>query len=482
MRKRQNLVEKYSTFLKFINRNGRLLTNWEPQPKLEIHMKRMVELDPEAKEDFWTQYWLKESLKPNSDQLAKGHLSAYLEETCYWTAITTAQKLGAKDFTWMDCLQIARATVANPGKLFAKYESNRGSIKNYSELKLKTAILEVVRVGRSKKKYTDAALLRVITKTALSQGLEKAGILPEQLPRYILSWRCFKEIYIPTKAVGSQKLEWPDGKQIEAIANRYNQLCSRSSLPEITNAELETLLKTSVKAVRDTTAPSIRSLDESDLQLPAPDEDFWESESQASEWHQVNSTLSNTFNALPKNDQIMLELEHGLALKQADIGKLFNVKQYQVSRQLDKAKRVLVKALVEWSQQELKISLNPQQIGAIATQIDGWLDWYLKSRYSEKLSAILLQNFSPDLELLNLYYGQNIHLQSVAKQMGIPESLVTEKLLRVKQELSEQFQNQVQTNLGLQLNSIPTVSQRISTGVETWLKNAPYATFSTEPR
>jgi len=63
MKKRQTLIEKYSTFLKFINRNGSLATVWEPHAKLESNIKRLVELDPEVKEEFWTQHWLKETFK-----------------------------------------------------------------------------------------------------------------------------------------------------------------------------------------------------------------------------------------------------------------------------------------------------------------------------------------------------------------------------------------------------------------------------------
>jgi len=139
-------------------------------------------LDPEAKENFWTQYWLKEALKENPDQLAKGHLSAYLEETCYWTAITTAQKLTNSGFTWMDCFQIARAAAAEPMKFFAKYDSNRSRFHTYSQLKLKTAILETIRAGREKEKYSQAGLLRSLTKTLLKKSLEKAGIRESQLP------------------------------------------------------------------------------------------------------------------------------------------------------------------------------------------------------------------------------------------------------------------------------------------------------------
>ncbi len=440
-------------------------------------------LDPEAKENFWTQYWLKEALKENPDQLAKGHLSAYLEETCYWTAITTAQKLTNSGFTWMDCFQIARAAAAEPMKFFAKYDSNRSRFHTYSQLKLKTAILETIRAGREKEKYSQAGLLRSLTKTLLKKSLEKAGIRESQLPQYLLAWRCFKEIYIPTKAAGSQKLLWPDAKQLEAIANRYNQLRLHYSLSEpIGTSQLETLLLTCDKAVRDSTAPSVSSLDESDMQLAAPEEDFWGTESPDREWQEISSILSQTFAALSSNEQKMLQLEPGLGIKQADIGKAFNLKQFQVSRQLDRTKRVFVKAVAQWSKEQLNINLIPQQIEAIANQIDEWLEWYCKSLLSEIFQTTLFQNFYPEVELLRLYYGQNNSKEAVANQIGISPLLVNEKVMRVKQNLSDKLQSEVQVNLPVELNSLKSAEQRIPSLVEAWLKNAHYAAFEIERR
>ncbi len=208
MKKRESLVEKFSTFLNFNNSSDPRVNSWKINSRLANNMSRLCNLEPEAKEEFWAQYWLQEALKENSSQLALGHISAYLEETCYWIAITKEQKFVASDFTGMDYLQLVRASVAEPARLFAKYDPTRSSLKTYAQLKLGNEIFEIMRMGREKIKYSDAGLLRSLTKKLLKESLQKAGVTDKQLLKYLLAWNCFKEIYTPTKPAGSQRLEW----------------------------------------------------------------------------------------------------------------------------------------------------------------------------------------------------------------------------------------------------------------------------------
>ncbi len=482
MKKRENIVENFSTFLKFINGSSSLICTWETNRQLANNMQRLCDLDPEAKENFWAQHWLKEVLKENPEPLANLHLSAYLEESCYWAAIK-AEKIAKSDFTWMDCFQIARTSATQPRKFLANYKSERNSsIKTYAQLKLTTEILDVVRMGVEKQKYTDAALLRIVTKTFLKNSL-KAGIKEQELSAYILAWLCFKEIYTPTKAVGRKGLEWPNSKQLEEIADYYNQLRPSHSLSNpISSKDIDLLLKTCVKAVRDYTSPSVTSLDESDIDIPAPNDEWEEIEPEQSEWYQIKTVLSNAFAALPNNEQKMLELEYGLGITQTDIGKAFKIKQYQVHRQLDRSKRQLLKAVIEWSKKDLNTNLSPEQINLLSTVIDGWLKWYCQSLLHELLRENLLQNLNNEVQVLRFYYGEKLPLQTVATQLAISESRVTEKLEHVTRYLRAKLENQVQTNLPIALNSLNSANKRIISVIDAWIKNAPYATFETEGR
>ena len=119
MKKREDIVQKFSTFLKFGDipsgtvRERKSL--WQTDLRLERQMKRLVQSDVEAKAEFWAKYFLKTlrelSQAENSidagelASCAKGdgtiaspqtleisilipsrHLSAYLQEACFWAA------------------------------------------------------------------------------------------------------------------------------------------------------------------------------------------------------------------------------------------------------------------------------------------------------------------------------------------------------------------------------------------------------------
>ncbi|MFY7806754.1 MAG: hypothetical protein ACOVQ7_25350 [Limnoraphis robusta] len=98
---KRDIVQKFSTFLSFGDRQF----TWQADPQLEQQMKRLVQSDPEAKEEFWARCFLKtlrEVSPPESSKEASAlacsqtleistlitarHLSAYLQEACLWAA------------------------------------------------------------------------------------------------------------------------------------------------------------------------------------------------------------------------------------------------------------------------------------------------------------------------------------------------------------------------------------------------------------
>src|SRR3712207_3793078 len=59
MKKREDIVQKFSTFLSLEDFNSGLNPIWQTDPELERQMKRLVQPDPEAKEEFWARHFLK---------------------------------------------------------------------------------------------------------------------------------------------------------------------------------------------------------------------------------------------------------------------------------------------------------------------------------------------------------------------------------------------------------------------------------------
>ena len=207
MRKRKHPIEMFSTFLKVDEPSDSIGPAWLTDSRLKQNMTRMSLAEPDAPEEYWTLYWLREALKDPQNTQARSHLSAYLEEVCYWTTFKVFQEVANISQSRADCFFIARAAAANPGKLFKNYDGVRSSLKTFAQFPLKTAILEEIRAGRELLKYSDPALLRAVTRKTLKEALQKAGLREAELSGCLLAWQCFKEIYVPATEGRSKQLK-----------------------------------------------------------------------------------------------------------------------------------------------------------------------------------------------------------------------------------------------------------------------------------
>ncbi len=97
MKKRETLIEMFSTFLKVDDYKDSLGPGWETDFRLKLSLSRQMEADLTAKEEFWAQYFLQEALQNPDYSLRKSHLCAYLEEVCYWTTIKILKVSTASD-------------------------------------------------------------------------------------------------------------------------------------------------------------------------------------------------------------------------------------------------------------------------------------------------------------------------------------------------------------------------------------------------
>ena len=502
MQKRKNIPELFTTFITFINAHGSLSIRWKSEPKLVQNLQRLLASESEASEKYLSLLFLKAALKNKGEELASLHLSAYLEETCYWMAVKTANKVYTSDYTWQDYFQIARALGAEPQRIFAKYDSRFSSIKTYAQLKLETGILEVIHQGREKQKYSDAGLLRSLTKTYLKKALARRGFNPRQQDRYVVAWQAFKQVYHPRKEAGTQRLAWPSKKGLSAIAQRYHQLAD-SPQTSVTGEEIKSLLDTCVEAVKYYAAPKQDSLDDPDIHSlveyrdshphtqadyqasqPSPEDELWETESRAEEREQfeaIFSHLSQAFDALSPESQKMLELAWGLRLTQADIGKVFQLEQYQVSRQLDREKQSLLKSLAEWSQANFGLHLTPEQIGAMSDSLEGWLEWHCQSSYHQLFKRILLQeSLKDDFQFLKESSAGNWNAKTIAANLGMTEKSVARRRERIEEYYLSQLQENVTASLSLETNSLKSAAKSFPKLITNWLLNAPYASLESQ--
>lgn len=401
MHSRQSLTDVFSTFARF---DGDRFKGWTTDPKLRRSMLNRLTKTPEAKasEDFWILYWHKLWSASSGElettqatlSLAEGHLSAYLQEACYWIAQKTLTRFNSTHYNLSDYFQTAIAALP---KILKGYNPNRNStLKDYANIAFKSTIRDSLRASQEIDICTNWALLRKLSKKRLNEALEQGGLIPEEIARYQLAWTCFKECYVPTQANKTRQLAKPDRATLTAIAQLYN--AERHAQIDVTEPErqpetIEQWLANCAKKVRSYLYPKMTSLNapkpqsdsrevqdilsatasESLLVELADREEVQQRQAQKSELTRVLATALEKFTA---QNQELMELYYGRGLTQQQIAKHMKTQQYTISRRLSRSRKTLLDALVKWSQQTLNLAPSSNTIAETSEVLEEWLQGF----------------------------------------------------------------------------------------------------------
>jgi RNA polymerase sigma factor (sigma-70 family) len=389
---RQGIVEIFSTFIQF---NFDRFQNWATDTKLRRNIKNCLtqSCDRENSETFWVIYWHK-MWQAEPQGLGKGHLSAYLQEVCYWSTQKTLSGFTTSQYNAADCFQVA---ISRIDKVLKGFNPNQGySLKNYASITFSNLVRELLRQKQEVDICTDWALLRKISQKRLIESLEAAGIPQEAIGRYVLAWNCLKLIYVPTQSNSTRQLRKPEPAAWNAIAKLYNS--ERTGKlpnpgPEITPDTIEKWMQQCAKSARAYIYPNVGSLNVRpgeetnellDL-LPGQDESLLstaiieEDEKQRnSQQEQINQVLVKAIASLDPQSKKLLELYYAQGLTQQDMAEAIGTKQYTVSRRLSKARETLLKTLVKWTSETLHISLSTDVIKSTSALLEEWLAGYYR--------------------------------------------------------------------------------------------------------
>ncbi|EAZ88715.1 sigma-70 family RNA polymerase sigma factor, partial [Crocosphaera chwakensis] len=259
MRSRQDIFESFSSFIQLASDS---FGGWLIDPKLrrsmEVNLKNLS--DSTTSEKFWVIFWHKK-WQEQSYPLSKDHLSAYLQESCYWAAQNTVGKFSNLQYKLSDGFQIA---IASMDKVLTGFDLELGnSLKSYGSQIFRSIITNTLRQRRETDICSDWALLRKVSQKRLIIALKNAGLSHQEIEKYRLAWRCFMEIYTPNQAKGTQQLSAPDETTLDKIIEVYEQQYSLiTELPkkELTSEILEKWLKKCAKAIRSYLYPQTTSL------------------------------------------------------------------------------------------------------------------------------------------------------------------------------------------------------------------------------
>jgi RNA polymerase sigma factor (sigma-70 family) len=382
MHPRQSIIEIFSTFVQF---ESDRFYNWATDARLRRNMQNCVTKNPqEQSENFWVLYWYNCISKPKAGMFAKEHLTAYLQEACYWASQKTSAGFCSTQYKLSDCFQIA---IAKVDKLLKGFNPGQGStLKNYARAAFACTIRETLRQRHEVDICTPWGLLRKISQKRLFESLAAAGLSKDMINLYIMAWDCFKTLYLPSPG-STRQLVRPDAQIWEAITQAYNSQNSQKATPQI----LETWLLDCAKHTRRHLYPSTNSLNN-----PKSDDDSseWldnlfsgesvltqliiqqEEETRFSQQTEINTLLVGAIAQLETQSQQMLELWYRQSLTQQQIAKQLEIPQYTVSRRFTKIRETLVKTVASWSKDKMHISLTSDILKEMTAVIEEWLQTY----------------------------------------------------------------------------------------------------------
>jgi RNA polymerase sigma factor (sigma-70 family) len=385
MQPRKNVVEIFSTFLRLETDRT---AGWISELRLR---RRMVELQdhvPDRSVLDWSLYWHK-IWQIDQNPGAESHLTAYLQETCYWVARRMASN--QRNLGWLaDFFQIAIVRV--PRLLHCFKPEYNASLKKYAELGFENSLKDWLRLQHQVEICSDWTLLHRMSRRRLHNALTQAGWDTTSIAQYSLAWDCYQEL-AQVKPQGR-----PTDDIWTAIAQAYNhdRLTQVGPGTAIATAEqLEQWLLTCAKCVRQFLKPTILSAD-----APFSDEssthpldiiadpqaspmEQWitrEQETARSQQHQQFQTiLMEAIGSLSETHQNLLQDYYRDCMTQSDIAKKLGIQQYQVSRQLERVRRSILKKIIVWVQKNLHTSPTPSVVESMGHSLDVWLKDYGRS-------------------------------------------------------------------------------------------------------
>ncbi|NJN49435.1 MAG: sigma-70 family RNA polymerase sigma factor [Alkalinema sp. RL_2_19] len=253
MRARDQPVDLFATFAIL---DGDYFQRWMRDPRLDRNMQRCLAELPDVSEAIWANYWHEHWPQ---HPLAMSHLTAYLQEPCYWVAQQIGQRLRLTSYSIADYFQMNNSEIR---RVLKAYSSDRGnSLKSYASVILSNALKDQLRQRKAADICSNWSLLRKISKKRLREALDRAGVMEPEASQYEFAWVCFKEIYQPINQRG--ECGDADATQWAAIAERYNtnrQSQLNRTAPALSAQAIETKLNQLCCWIREYLYPAIDSL------------------------------------------------------------------------------------------------------------------------------------------------------------------------------------------------------------------------------
>ncbi|NET45444.1 sigma-70 family RNA polymerase sigma factor [Okeania sp. SIO2B3] len=509
MEKRTNILNMFSTFLDVQDDYGNS-SKWLYDKKLKSNIEQQQKNRPslngnlEQYEPIWVKFWYDLAVVENgSISIPQRHLQSYLQECCFWATKEIHNKFASDDDRWIDGFyQAINFVLEKTLKIFEKYNwifFKPTNIRSWCQQKIKDYLKEFYLKRRRLDGASDWRILKDknISSKKWGKVLESARILDVKLSSCLLALECFQKHYHPIVRA-NQRFPEPTDEQWKKIVNDYNYVRnSRGITNDIDREAIQKLLDECVNAMRNYQKPqSLVYIDDEEKEYfeIASDDSFREEKLEKDqEWQEINNILTDDFTKLSPEAKTLLILENGIQLGQTEIAKLFNLKQYQISRKLTKYRKPLLDKCVKMKQEQVERKLTKEENKNLSKQINEWLRYSCcKQDFYEILEDLLTQTSSSNLKIMSLYYIETFSMdkksleeksasikKEIAEKLEITDSEIEKCLTDSRNYLLERLKRYINDNLELpkelDSNLIPTLDETLLKFIDEFLKKVSYA-------
>ncbi len=479
--KRENNLNKFSTYIMLGSQSNQLTLQWKHLPSLQRNLKLYEEKhycfsnlfchqDREIEiADFWRKVALNESqLKAdwepnNKTQLAYEHLASYFQERCYWAAKDLCKNGNIND--WEEYLCIARLLVYNPlnlKEILVKYNPQSANLDTYITSTLTKHIKSSAEVSR----FSRWRLLYQKSDKELIEALKVLGIVEPEISKIIFARKYFKQVYLISKVKNPARItgkKWiaPDSEDFEKSAQCYNVEKVLPTAPhqvsanftKVTAKQIQDWMEICIKALQNYPISIIPkfSLDalqsdtmiaKSELQVP---EIEWSDISNTEDTreqgflaHQANSALSEQLQVMKLDYQKILLLYYGFGLNQKQIADRLGINQSSISRYITRSTIKLLSTLAGISQ--------PQEW--VKQYVERWLEReYHAPVHEDLIQAALVSAIkklpNEEREILQLYYGEQMESRQIANRIGISLQEIATRLTQARNQLQDKLMESI---------------------------------------
>lgn len=350
-------------------------------------MRQQLTTQPDVDEREWAIYWHRAY---QEHPLAQSHLTAYLQEVCFWIAREMTSRLQSPQYTLADYFQIVNSEIP---RVFKSFAPDRGSsLKTYAKLVLSNALKDLLRQRQAADVCSDWSLLRRVSKKRIGEVLLARGVIEPAVAQYQFAWFCFKTLYIPPEH-SAQKLPPPEAIVWQEIVELYNTKRQHQLVvpgATLTAAQIEVRLTKLAQWTRSYLYPAIDSLNRSKIE-PGTGEiqddltdnsheslldaaiDREEIALRTTQQANLHDVLTTAVAALNPELREILQLFYRDGLSQQDLSNRLQLSQPTISRRIKKAEELLLTALLTWIESQMNKFPEPNELKIISTTLREWL-------------------------------------------------------------------------------------------------------------